>query len=83
MRVFVLLTILAVLAVVPGFSSDLAITAGQKKLPLSGEAFQLDGNDAFVILPDVAKDNVPWIWYAPTLPNLPGGAEIWLSLIHI
>ena len=54
------------------------LTKGTKKLPLPGEAFQLNGRDAFVILPKDAGKNVPWVWYAPTLRGLPAKAEIWM-----
>ena len=35
---------------------------------------------AFVIMPklDHAPKMVPWVWYAPTLPGLPGDAENWM-----
>ena len=58
------------------------ITVSQKKLPLNGESFQINGNDAFLILP---KNNAwnknsatPWIWYAPTLNGLPAVSEKWM-----
>jgi hypothetical protein len=57
------------------------ITVSQKKLPLSGESFQLNGLDAFVILPKSArnaKNEIPWVWYAPTLNGLPSDAEKWM-----
>lgn len=52
----------------------------QKSLPLPGEVFLVQGRTAFVILPSVrpAARPVPWVWYAPTLPNLPGTAEKWM-----
>ncbi len=45
---------------------------------MSGEAFQLDGCDAFVILPASAGTEIPWVWYAPTLPGLPAQSEVWM-----
>lgn len=57
------------------------ITASQKSLPLPGEVFQLDGSDAFVILPRGPRDEatgIPWVWYAPTLPALPAQEELWM-----
>jgi len=54
----------------------------QKDLPLPGEVFDVDGRTAFVILP--AAENLhpnrptPWVWYAPTLPNLPEARESWM-----
>jgi pimeloyl-ACP methyl ester carboxylesterase len=54
------------------------ITEGKKSLPLPGEAFQVDGHDAFVILPPGAKADIPWVWYAPTLSGLPAKSEVWM-----
>lgn len=53
-----------------------------KELPLPGEVFEVAGRTAFVILP--ASENcytnrpTPWVWYAPTLPNLPEARERWM-----
>ncbi|HVJ66839.1 MAG TPA: prolyl oligopeptidase family serine peptidase [Caulifigura sp.] len=51
-----------------------------RKLPLDGEVFQVQGRTAFLIPPPKRVDGqpTPWVWYAPTLPNLPGGAEKWM-----
>jgi len=52
-----------------------------KKLPLPGEVFAADGRTAFVIEPPesaLRKGPMPWVWYAPTLQGLPGGAEKWM-----
>ena len=50
-----------------------------KVLPVAGESFQLEGHEAFLILPAAKVDGlVPWIWYAPTLPGLPGVEEKWM-----
>jgi hypothetical protein len=59
-------------------SAEPVVTPGSKTLPLPGEAFQLEGHDAFVILPPDAKNDVPWVWYAPTLPGLPAKSEVWM-----
>jgi predicted esterase len=54
----------------------------RKELPLPGEIFEVAGHTAFVILP--AAENrythrpMPWVWYAPTLPNLPEARERWM-----
>jgi len=59
-----------------------ADAAPKKKLPLPGECFEVDGRPAFVILP--ASEHIftnrpqPWVWYAPTFPNLPGQEERWM-----
>ncbi len=52
----------------------------QKSLPLPGEVFSIEGRTAFVILPPTkpGEGPIPWVWYAPTLPNLPGEAEKWM-----
>jgi pimeloyl-ACP methyl ester carboxylesterase len=51
-----------------------------KILPLPGESFLVQGRAAFVILPETKPDGqpLPWIWYAPTLPGLPGVEEKWM-----
>jgi len=59
-------------------AAEPVVTPGSKSLPLPGEAFKFDGHDAFVILPPEAKKDIPWVWYAPTLPRLPGKAETWM-----
>ena len=48
-----------------------------KELPLPGELFRVQGCEAFLIpsqpgSPGAAKT---WVWYAPTLPKLPGMEE--------
>ncbi len=54
--------------------------APQKKLPLSGEVFLVAEHTAFIIPGkiDVTAKAKPWVWYAPTLPNLPGNEERWM-----
>jgi pimeloyl-ACP methyl ester carboxylesterase len=52
----------------------------KKTLPLDGEVFEVAGRTAFLI-PAKADPHVtaqPWVWYAPTLPNLPGPEERWM-----
>ena len=58
--------------------SELKTEAGSKWLPVAGEAFQLNGHDAFVILPEKVSADLPWVWYAPTLNRLPGPEETWM-----
>ena len=57
-----------------------APTAPKKALPLPGEAFLVSGRPAFIIPAEttVGDKTKPWVWYAPTLPRLPGGAERWM-----
>lgn len=50
----------------------------EKKLPLPGDVFSVDGHTAFLILPPNARPATPWVWYAPTLPGLPGDEEKWM-----
>lgn len=52
----------------------------KKTLPLPGEAFDLSGRPAFLIpaAADPLAAAKPWVWYAPTLPNLPGPEEAWM-----
>jgi pimeloyl-ACP methyl ester carboxylesterase len=54
--------------------------APPKELPLPGEAFLVEGHAAFLIsakqLPESGEK--PWVWYAPTLPNLPAAEERWM-----
>ena len=59
-------------------AAERVVTPGTKALPLPGEAFQLDGHDAFVILPPNATEDIPWVWYAPTLRGLPASSEVWM-----
>jgi alpha-beta hydrolase superfamily lysophospholipase len=51
-----------------------------KDLPVAGEVFSLTGCTAFLILPKHAapRHGTPWVWYAPTLPGLPGKEETWM-----
>lgn len=51
-----------------------------KELPLPGEVFRVQGRTAFLVPPEhfgVGK-GTPWVWYAPTLPGLPGPEEKWM-----
>ena len=52
----------------------------EKKLPLDGQVFQVEGHTAFLILPPQQVPGVPtpWVWYAPTLPGLPAKEERWM-----
>ncbi len=72
----------AVLLTVAGFAAaGVASGAPPKKvLPLDGEVFEVSGRTAFLI-PANADPHAaakPWVWYAPTLPNLPGPEERWM-----
>jgi len=56
------------------------MTLPNKKLPIPGDVFTVKGRTAFLIRPAVLESStdVPWVWYAPTLPGLPGDEEIWM-----
>lgn len=60
--------------------SKFVVSNSSKTLPLPGEAFKLNGHDAFLILPEDSKtaEQIPWVWYAPTLPPYPSAAEKWM-----
>jgi hypothetical protein len=57
-----------------------ASTTSSKNLPIAGEVFSVKGCTAFLILPGqvAARNETPWVWYAPTLPGLPGTEEKWM-----
>lgn len=57
-----------------------ALEKPAKNLPLPGETFLVEGHVAFLILPENrdASKLTPWVWYAPTLPKLPGPEEKWM-----
>jgi hypothetical protein len=63
-----------------GLSASLAADPPKKALPLPGEVFDLSGRPAFLIPAKADPHAVakPWVWYAPTLPNLPGPEEAWM-----
>lgn len=71
-----LLAAALLLPVLPAPAAD----APAKKLPLPGETFLVEGRTAFLIASPVAPADrpKPWVWYAPTLPNLPGPEEAWM-----
>jgi len=62
----------------PWLERQLAIPKYGKVLPMPGEVFPVDGRQAFILMPDKISDPVPWVWYAPTLPGLPGVEEKWM-----
>ncbi len=57
-----------------------AADVAKKVLPMPGESFQVQGHNAFVIPPQTnfTDTPIPWVWYAPTLPGLPGDEEKWM-----
>jgi len=66
-----------------GFAITCLAGAAQpkKQLPFPGEVFAIEGHTAFLISPKTKLADgkpTPWVWYAPTLRGLPGGAEKWM-----
>ncbi len=61
-------------------SDDSISVAPTKDLPLPGEVFLTAGHTAFLIpaTGNPAETAKPWVWYAPTLPGLPGREEQWM-----
>lgn len=49
-----------------------------KELPIRGQTFEIEGCVAFCIFPEKPRKPSPWVWYAPTLPRLPGEPEKWM-----
>lgn len=45
--------------------------SGIENLPLPGEIFPVGEHSAFVIEPEKRAPGNPWVWYAPTVVNLP------------
>ena len=81
--ILILMALLASpLAILHGADTEIASesVAPNKSLPLAGEVFLVDGHTAFVIPPKhvVPGQATPWVWYAPTLPRLPGPEERWM-----
>jgi pimeloyl-ACP methyl ester carboxylesterase len=56
------------------------VTGPTPRLVLPGETFEVEGHPAFIFLPAESKraNPQPWIFYAPTLPGYPDGAEQWM-----
>lgn len=54
--------------------------APHKDLPLPGEVLLVAEHTAFLIpgKPNAAGQPKGWVWYAPTLPGLPGKEEQWM-----
>lgn len=73
------LVIAGLMLVSAGSASAGEPAAPMKDLPLPGEVFRVSGRTAFLIPAKVEPDKVKgWVWYAPTLPNLPGKEERWM-----
>ena len=74
-RRLLLTAVLAALASAPAFAAQPAKAEVPPKT-----AFKVGGHAAFVIMPKPGdgKRPVPWVWYAPTFPNLPEAREHWM-----
>ncbi len=77
---FLLLTLLRLMAEPLSAADGAAAQSPVKKLILPGEAFPIENRPAFILWPDEAKRSTPqpWIMYAPTLPRLPDRHEKWM-----
>ena len=66
--------------IAPWLEKQTGTAAPDKKLPLPGEVFLVEQRVAFVIPAENGNPAgpVPWVWYAPTLPGLPGNEERWM-----
>ncbi len=58
----------------------IAADAPSDRVLAEREVFTIADRPAFLILPEKAdvKTPIPWVWYAPTLPGLPGKYEKWM-----
>ena len=67
-------------AVFAGEEDSAAMFKKLHELPMPGEVLMVEGRPAFIILPEMEnrKSPLPWVWYAPTLPGLPGAEEKWM-----
>lgn len=76
---FVVNSFLSIAFVLPTLAAP-AADPPKKTLPLDGEVFEVSGRTAFLIpaKADPYAAAKPWVWYAPTLPNLPGPEERWM-----
>lgn len=81
MRIIVFFIIFAFnLIVINCFSTEGTNMEIDKKLPVDGQVFIIEDHVAFLILPKdrIQNKEIPWVWYAPTLPGLPGVEEKWM-----
>jgi pimeloyl-ACP methyl ester carboxylesterase len=69
---------LCLCAVVSEAAERSPVSGPTPKLELPGETFEVEGRPAFVFLPKQVAKPQPWIFYAPTLPGYPDGAERWM-----
>lgn len=48
-----------------------------EKLPFPAERFEVNGHTAFLMAAPNPGGGKPWVWYAPTLGNLPSHQHLW------
>ncbi len=80
MRRSILIALLVPLTALPAAEPGPGSIQPRKDLPLPGNVFLVSGRAAFIIpaTGNPAKNSKPWVWYAPTLPGLPGKEEQWM-----
>jgi len=63
-----------------GFASGSSPQRPTKAIQLEKELFSVNGNSAFVILPDKVdrKKPFPWVWFAPTIDIVPTENDSWM-----
>ena len=71
---------LVVIALFSARAAEPGAATPAKVLPMPGLTLAVDGHVAFVIpaATNRAVIDKPWVWYAPTLPGLPGTEENWM-----
>ena len=64
----------------PWLNKELENSAFSKETPMPSQLITVDDHVGFVIFPKKSNQSrpIPWVWYAPTLPGLPGTEERWM-----
>jgi alpha-galactosidase len=75
----IVFAIVTSVALVPALAADPDKSLEKPVIP-PRKTFDVEGHAAFVIMPKQLdeKTPVPWLWYAPTFPNLPEARENWM-----
>ncbi|CAN5285145.1 hypothetical protein BH11PLA2_BH11PLA2_10300 [soil metagenome] len=73
-------TLLVIGMTILSAAAEVIAAPPKKTLPLECEVFEVSGRTAFLIpaKADPSAATKPWVWYAPTLPNLPATEERWM-----
>ena len=71
---------LTVLLIFMSFTIDSSAQRPHRAIQLEKELFSVEGNPAFVILPEKVDRNkpVPWVWFAPTIDIVPTENDTWM-----